>query len=278
MPEKDSFTTSDGLRLYTRTWVPSGEPAASVILLHGYGDHCGRYAGFARALNGESIAVYSYDQRGFGRSDGRRGYVGDFAAILSDLDLFVRHIAPDTAGKPVFMLGQSFGGLIVVRYAQTRQPGLTGLVLCSPLLAFPDSVPKPLLALGRYIAVVAPWLPVSSVDPQGLSRRPEVVKEAEDDPLNYHGSVRARTGAQMQQAVADAFAEVEQLALPLYIVHGSADRVVPASGSQRLFEASTATDKTLRVFDGGYHELWQDLDADVVIRSVCDWIRERLSP
>ncbi len=276
MPHADSFTTPDGLRLYTRVWSPPGSPDAHVVLLHGYGDHCGRYGELAKDLNLAGLTVHSYDQRGFGRSDGRRAYVADYTVLLDDLDRFLNHIHPDTQGMPLFLLGQSFGGLIAVRYAQTRQPRFSGLVLCSPFLGFSESIPKPLLVLGRYIAKVAPWLPVSQVAPDGLSRRPDVVEEATNDPLGYHGRVLARTGSQMQEAIADALGDAGRLSLPLYIVHGSEDRIVPLSGSQHFFDAYAGPDKTLEVCEGGYHELWHDLDADAVLQGICDWIRRLL--
>ena len=276
MTNTGSFTATGGLRLYTRAWLPSNTPAAHVILIHGYGDHCGRYERFAHALNDASLAVHSYDQRGFGLSQGKRAYVGCFDDLLADLDRFLQVVEPDIHGKPVFMLGQSFGGLITVRYAETRQPGFSGLVLCSPFLGISETIPKPLLQLGKYIAKVAPWMPVSKVEAKGLSRRPEVVAAADQDPLGYHGTVRARTGAEMQKAVEDAFNDISRLSLPLYIVHGDADSIVPLSGSQRLYAQCASTDKTLRVFPGGYHELWQDLDEETMITGVCKWLRQRL--
>ena len=276
MTTKDSFTTSDGLELRTRSWLPSSMPDGSVILIHGYGDHCGRYERFAHELNGASLAVYSYDQRGFGRSDGKRGYVARFDDLLADLDRFIEVIGPDIQGKPVFMLGQSFGGLLTARYAQTRQPDFAGLVLCSPFLGFPDHIPKALLVLGRFIATIAPWMPVSKVDSQGLSRRPEVVAAADADPLSYHGSVLARTGAEMQKAIAEAFHDISRLSQPLYIAHGDADSIVPVSGSQALHDQCPSEDKTLSIYPGGYHELWQDLEDEAMMNEVCEWICQRL--
>lgn len=276
MTQTDSITTPDGLHLYTRTWLPPNTPDAYVVLIHGYGGHSGRYDQFARLLTDASLGVYSYDQRGFGHSDGRTGYIARFDTLLDDLGIFMRHNESDFHQRPVFLLGQSLGGLIVIRYAQTRQPSLSGLVLCSPLLSFSENVPKILLALGPCLAAFAPWMPVSSVDPKGFSHTPEVVKAAESDPLNYHGKLHARTGAEMQRAIASALADAAKVTIPVFVAHGSADPVVPPSGTQRFFEACAAPDKTLRPFENGYHELWHDFDEETLAREVCAWIRQRL--
>ncbi|MFO7974042.1 MAG: alpha/beta hydrolase [Candidatus Hydrogenedentota bacterium] len=276
MTQADWVATPDGLHLYARKWLPLNTSDANVVLIHGYGDHSGRYEHFARILTGASLAVYTYDQRGFGRSDGRRAYIGRFDQLLDDLDVFIRHNASDFLQRPLFLLGQSLGGLVVTRYAQTRQVGLSGLILCSPLLAFPDDVPKILLSLGRYVAAIAPWLPVSEVNPKEFSHSPEVAQAAENDPLNYHGKVHARTGVEMQKAVAGAFRESARITVPFFMAHGSADRVVPISGSRRFFEASAVPDKTLRIYENGYHELWHDFDEETLAREICQWIHQRL--
>jgi acylglycerol lipase len=276
MMQTDLIMMPDGLYLYTRTWLPSNTPEANVVLIHGYGDHSGRYEHLVRILNEGSLGVYSYDQRGFGRSDGQRGYITRFDTLLADLDVFIRHNEPDFQERPLFLLGQSLGGLIVVRYAETRQTGLSGLVLCSPLLAFPETVPKFLLWVASYLAKIVPWMPVSKVDPKGFSHSPEVVQATENDPLNYHGKVHARTGAEMQKALTKAFAEIANLTVPVYLAHGSADTVVPVSGSQRLLEVCPVTDKTLRIFENGYHELWHDFDQQTLAYEIRQWIHQHL--
>lgn len=272
MDREASFETRDGQELYERSWEPEGETRANVVLIHGYGEHCSRYTSLARRFNDAGLAVHTFDQRGFGHSPGRRAYISNFDDALADLDDYLAHIQPRLRGKPWFMMGQSYGGLITCAYAESRDIDAAGLVFCSPFLAFPDAVPKALVALSGVVGALLPWLPVGDVDTTGLSRDPAVVEEADRDPLSYHGRVRARTGGQFTKAIRRTLANAHAIKAPVLIMHGSDDRVVSPNGSYLLYEAVGSEDRTLRIFDGGYHELWHDLDKDVVLAAICDWI------
>ncbi|NIA14449.1 MAG: alpha/beta fold hydrolase [Nitrospiraceae bacterium] len=272
MEREASFETRDGLELYERSWEPQDETRANVVLIHGYGEHCSRYASLAHRFNGSGLAVHTFDQRGFGNSPGRRAYINNFDDVLVDLDCYLAHIRPRLEGKPWFMMGQSYGGLIVGAYAETRDIDAAGLVFCSPFLAFPGDVSKVLVALSGVVGALMPWLPVGDVDTTGLSRDPAVVEEADKDPLNYHGRVRARTGGQFAKAIRRTLANAGAIKAPVLIMHGSEDRVVSPKGSHLLYTVIGSEDRTLRIFDGGYHELWHDLDKDVVLAAICDWI------
>lgn len=270
------FKSHDGLEFYERRWEAGGEARTNLVLIHGYGEHCSRYAHVADALNNKGITVHTYDQRAFGNSPGKRAYIHDFDIYLEDLDTYLDHIRSLLEGKPWFFMGHSFGGLVLASYVETRNVDARGLAFSSPFLAFSDDVPKFLLSLAGVLGALTPWLPVSAVDTTGLSRDPKVVEAADNDPLSYHGSVRARTGAQFNIAIKKAQAGFKAITAPVYIIHGADDKIVPPAGSRMLHEGVGSEDKTLKVYEGGYHELWNDLEKDEVIDGIGEWVLARV--
>jgi acylglycerol lipase len=271
------FIASQGVELYEQTWTPETACVAHVVLLHGFAEHSGRYAHVAAAFNQAGIAVHAYDQRGFGHSPGKRSEIRDFNDFLNDLDAFLAHVRPSFGETPWFLMGHSMGGMIMTRYAQTRKFDARGLIFSSPFLAFPDSVPLFLLALSSLLSRLAPWMPVGAVENTGLSRDPEVLKAANADPLHFHGKVIARTGGQFLRAIREAENAYAAITLPSLIVHGTADRVVSMKGTRKLAAECGAADKTFILFEGGYHELWNDLDKEKAINTFRDWILARIS-
>ncbi len=276
MHETGQFSTKSGVSLFEQRWLPEGAAAwAHVVLLHGFGDHCGRYGYVVERFNAAGIAVYTYDQRGHGRSPGRRAYVARFEDFLDDLDDFVAHVRPLFGDAPWFFMGHSMGGMVLARYAETRTCASRGIIFSSPFLALDPSVPPVLLKAASILSVVAPWLPVGGVDNKGLSRDPEVVRATEQDPLSFHGRVAARTGAEFHRIIQLCDREYGKITSPSLVFHGARDRVVPPSGSQKLFDGLGAADKTLKFYEGGYHELWLDLCKKEVLDDVLDWLETR---
>jgi len=270
MDYESKFKTRDGLELYERGWAPDEDVVGRVVFVHGYGEHCSRYEEMARVLNESGFSIHTYDQRGFGHSPGRRGEVGDFGALVEDLDAFVAYLRPRLEGKPWFLMGHSMGGLVLAHYAETREVEAGGLVFSSPFLAM--DAPAVLLKVSGVLAALMPWMPVAQVEYEGRSRDPEAVKEAREDPLIFAGPVRARTGAEFNRAVNAARAGFSKISLPVYIIHGGADRIVPDVGSRMLYAQCSAADKSLKIYDDGYHELWNDLEKAAVLSEVCEWL------
>jgi len=278
MIHESRFRSHDDLDLFERRWIPQGTPVANLILLHGYAEHSGRYDHVAEVLNAIGCTVCAYDQRGHGRSEGRRGYINAFEDLITDLDAYVGHLRPHLDDKPLFMMGHSMGGLVLVHYVQTYDVRVRGLVFSSPFLAIPPDVSRLLVALADVLGALTPWLPVASLDTQAVARDPAVVRAYETDPLNYHGRVRSRTGAQLNGAIAQARARFDRVTAPVYIVHGAEDRLVPAEGSRLLYERCRSDDKTLKVYEGGYHELLNDFGKEGVLKDLCAWLAARSSP
>jgi acylglycerol lipase len=277
MMQEAHFKVSGQVELYERRMLCDGTPLANVALLHGYGDHCSRYKWVMEQFREADINVFTYDQRGHGRSPGKRAYIHRFEDFLEDLDVFLEHIAPNTKDTPLFLMGHSMGGMVLARYAQTRElPKVRGLVFSSPFLAFTEETPAFLIALGPYVAKVLPWLPVGSVDNTGLSRDPAIEEIANQDPLGFHGKVAAQTGAEFTRIIRSIEKDVATIQASMLVLHGTHDRIVSPSGSEMLHEKAGAKDKTLRMYDGGYHELYNDLDKEQFMAEIITWIKARI--
>jgi len=276
MCEEGYFRSHDGLDLFEQRWEPEGEVRGNVVLVHGYGEHSSRYGHLIQALNGMGVGVHAFDQRNHGLSPGKRGYVRDFDLMLEDLAGYLDHIRARLDGKPHFVMGHSMGALILASYVQTRALDARGLIFSSALLAINDEVSRFLVALAGVLGTLTPWLPVASMDTAGVSRDPEVVEAYDADPLNFHGRIVARTGSQLNAAIARARANFERITAPVYIIHGTADALVPDEGSRLLHDRCRSDDKTLRIYEGGYHELHNDIEKEAVIADLCAWIGARL--
>ncbi|ARA92909.1 MAG: alpha/beta hydrolase [Bacteroidetes bacterium] len=270
-PTEKTLTATDGTCLFTRTWWPAGPPHAALLIVHGYAEHSGRYHRLAGHLTEAGYVVHAYDHRGFGRSEGRRGRVV-LATALHDLDRVVAHLRQQAPGRALLMLGHSMGGTLAALYAITHQPYLAGLLLSSPALRIP--ILPPLQPLVRVLGRILPGLPTLPLDRRGLSHDPEVVRQAEADPLNYHGATPAGTAAALLEAGRTVLDRAAHLTLPLLITHGTADPIADPQGSEALYERAGATDKTLSLFEGFYHEPFNEPDGRIVIDTLTDWLEE----
>lgn len=270
-----TFKTTDNLELFERRWQPRSASKAGVVLIHGYADHSGRYAQVAARLTDRGYSVSAFDQRGHGRSPGRRAFISSFEDTLEDLDEFISRISATFGGRPLFLMGQSMGALIIALYAATRKPAVHGLALCSPSLRVANAISPFLQRAAGVVAVMLPRLPVLLLDATAISRDPAAVQAYTTDPLVYHGRIQARTGAEIMRATNRARELAHEIDLPLLILHGTADRLCDVRGSQELFDGVRSPDKTLKLYDGAYHELFNEPEREAVIATICDWLDVR---
>ena len=248
-------------------------PQAALLLMHGFGEHAGRHAVTMDRLAERGIAVYAYDQRGHGRSPGRPAMV-TFGQSVDDALAMRRRVGAEHPGLPLFLLGASMGGLIAVRSAQRDPSGLAGVVLVAPALLSGVATSPVARTLGSLVAQVAPGAPLAELELAGLSRDPAVVAAYASDPLVHHGKIPALSVAEMIAAAAAAQNSAARWRIPAYILHGAADRIVSAAGSQR-FAAAAGGDVTLRLVADGFHEPFNDPGGAALLDDVAAWILDR---
>lgn len=281
-PQPTRVRTADGLELACYRWpstAPScAAPRATVALVHGLAEHAGRYQAFAERLNAADIEVVAIDLRGHGRSPGERAWAERFDRYLDDADALVASAARENT--PLFLMGHSMGGAIAARYAieraAARHASLAGLILSSPALAPGRDVPQWMLAMSRFISRVWPRFPALKIDAALLSRDPAVVAANRADPLVHHGSVPARTGAEILDAMRRIAAGRAALRIPVLVYHGTADKLTEPDGSRDFGAHVGSPDRTLTLYEGNYHETMNDLERERVIGALIDWIAARV--
>jgi acylglycerol lipase len=277
---EETLTGTGGVRLAWWRYLPTpGRTLSAVVLLvHGYGEHQGRYAHLVARLNEQGYAVYTLDHRGHGLSTGRRALVDRFDDFVDDLRLVDNRARLAHPQLPRFVVGHSMGGLIAIRYALRYQAELRGLAVSAPAVRIGEETTPALRRLGALLARFTPSLPVMRPSAGGeslLSRDPQVQTRFDADRLNYHGPVQARMGFQLLQASLDARARLEELTLPLLVMQGDADRYVVPAGASELYERARSVDKTLKWWPGCRHELFNEPEQGAVIAYLLDWLAVR---
>jgi len=261
-----------GVRCFTQSWLPDGDAVGAVVLCHGYAEHSGRYEHVAATLVGAGWAVFALDHRGHGRSSGNRAVIDNLDAALADLDALVDRATAIPVGARPVLLGHSMGGAIAAAYAVRHQDKLSALVCSAPALGMRATLPAVQRVAMHALAALAPNTGTVALDATGVSRDPLVVTAYEADPLNYHGKVPARTAREMLRASDLVAARAQEVTLPVLIMVGSADRLVPVQGSRDLAASLGARDVTLTVYDGLYHEVFNEPEGDEVLRDLVAWL------
>jgi alpha-beta hydrolase superfamily lysophospholipase len=273
--DRHSLMTGDGLHLVMSRWTVDA-PEGAVLIVHGYGEHSGRYGHVADAMRDAGMQVFAYDQRGYGRSEGPRAYVDTFDDYLDDLGLAIDHVRRRIGEQPLYLFGHSMGGAVVLLYVLDRQVrGVHGLLLSSPAVEVDPNIAPLLRKVARWVGMLAPRLPTVPSPEGRISRDPDVVAEAEEDPLNYHGRVLARTGAEILRANQRIQAQLDRLTYPFLVFHGTDDVLTSPTASQDLYRRAASTDKTIYLYDGLYHETVNEPERDRVLRDLQDWLTGR---
>jgi alpha-beta hydrolase superfamily lysophospholipase len=273
--EQDQFSSRTGASIYYRVWSPE-QPKACIVVVHGLAEYSGRYERFAEVMNASDYTVCALDLPGHGRSAGRPGYIDQFSDYLDAVEDFLARIKRSQGDIPLFLLGHSLGGLIASSFILHHQKAFNGLILSGPAIQPTAPPPRIQVVTVRLLAKIAPQLGVMQLDANGVSRDPAEVKRYVEDPFIYHGKVSARSVAELFAAMQVIQNRAAEISLPLLILHGGADAMTAPAGSTFLHDKVSSTDKTLHIYPGLYHEIFNEAEREEIFAQVTDWLDAHL--
>jgi acylglycerol lipase len=265
-----SIKSADGTRLAYRSWPKPGANITFAVV-HGLGEHAGRYARFAEAMARHGMSTFALDLRGHGESEGQRGHVDSWSQWTDDVSAFVKHVE-DVAGTDVVPLGHSFGGAALLSTVLAgKLPDSKRFVVSSPALKLRLQAPAWKVSVAPFASKIVPRLAMDNeVDPAAVSRIPEVVAAYRNDPL-VHNRISSRMYTEWQSATVDILSRAAQIKIPFLVLAGTADPLVDPEGSRRLHELAPLLSE-LHMLEGRYHEPFNDLGSDEVFQLVADWV------
>ena len=273
-----TFKNSQNASIYYQYWLPEGESKAVLLIVHGLAEHSGRYMNVVNYFVPLGFAVYGVDHVGHGKSGGTRVYVKRFEDFTNTLKIYFDMVRNWQPKKPIFLVGHSLGGLISVAYLLDHQVELKGAVLSGPVVKVPDTISPTTVFVGKVLSALMPKRGLIGLEAEGVSRDPAVVQAYVSDPLVWHGKITARLSAELLGTMRRVTAETTKIKLPILILQGSADKLVDPKGAQRLYDTVSSADKTIKIYDGLYHEVYNEPEHDQVLGDVKTWLEAHLGP
>jgi alpha-beta hydrolase superfamily lysophospholipase len=266
----------DGLDMYARSWAPQGKPKAVLALVVGHGEHVGRYEHVGAALANKGYTLLGFDLRGHGKSSGRRGFIPSYQALLNDITDFLRQVDERYPGIPCFLYGNSLGGNLVLNYVLRHKPDLQGVIATAAWLKLAYKPPAYKILLGRLMNGIVPgFTQHTKLDARGFSHDQTVVRHYQDDPL-VHDAMSARLFVGIYENGMWALKHAAEFPLPLLLMHGGADPIISLQAVQEF--AERAGDRaTLKIWDGMYHEIHNELEKEQVLAYMINWLDKHLS-
>ena len=270
-----TFEGYKSFNLYYQCWLPVKSPDVILLVVHGLAEHSGRYTNLVNYFVPRGYAVYGFDHRGHGKSEGLRGYVHRFSDYLEDLKIFFNIVRCKHANNKIFLVGHSVGGLIATAYTVSFQHEMDGLILSAPTLKAGSSMSPVHIAIARVLSLLLPKIGITVLDASTISRDKAVVDAYVNDPLVYRGKTRARLGAELINAMQKLPNQMSEIRLPVLIMHGTDDRLCNVEGSLLLYERVSSADKTLKLYEGFYHEIFNEPERDQVFADMEIWLSAR---
>jgi acylglycerol lipase len=278
MTKESAFVNERGITIASYEAIPREAARAGILLVHGYAEHTGRYRHVIKELTDMGLAVFAIDHQGHGKSGGVRCYISDFEYFVDDLSYYFDKIREETDLKKWFVLGHSMGGAIALKLALRRQSDLMGMILTGPMIGLATRIPKVIQDMAKYVAAVASTVPVVKLESEAISRDPDVVRNYLNDPLVYTGRVRAKMAVHFSKINSEMPDLVRNIELPFWVGHGTLDRITSPEGSKMLYRLAQSNDKTLKLYDGLFHEVMNEPEKDMVLGEICFWVRKQLGP
>lgn len=270
-----NWKSSDGIEIYGQCWLNDSKPKAVICIVHGMGEHSGRYAHVAEYLVDSGYSVIAYDHRGHGKSGGKRGHTPSYDLLLDGVSDLLKHAEKIAPGTPKFIYGHSMGGNVVLNYALRRKPEIAGVIASSPWLKLAFEPPKFEVKLGKFVNNIFPAFSQSTkLDSTAISRDKNVVKAYDNDPM-VHDKITARFFVETYAAGLWALEHAAEMKLPLLIFHGTEDKLTSPDGSQEFAE-KLKENCTFRLWDGFYHETHNEPEKEEVLKYVVTWLDQCL--
>lgn len=274
--EEYTWKSKDGMNLYVHLWAPDGDVRGAIVLVHGLGEHCMRYQHVAEKFTNAGYAVLGFDHRGHGRSEGKRGHISSYDAVMDDIQHQFDEIAKLYPKKPLFLYGHSMGGSFSLYFLLTRKPTLAGAIVTSPGLAVAKPLPPATVFLGKVMSRLNPSMQMSNgLDRSGLSRDPQVIQVYTNDPL-VHGFISAKLGMDMLSNGQWMVEHAAEVSVPLLLMQGSADRLVSPPTTEKFASRVTRPDFTFKMWDGYYHELHNEPEKEEILQTMIDWLNQHI--
>jgi acylglycerol lipase len=271
-----NFKGVRNINIYYQAWLPEGKVKAVLLVVHGLGEHSGRYMNVVNHFVPLGYAVYGFDHIGHGKSGGVREFVERFEDYTDTLTIYYSMVKGWQPGRPIFLLGHSMGGLIAPYYLIDHQADFQGAVISAPAIKVSGNISPVTITLGKVLSVLLPKMGILPVDPNTVSRDPEVVKAYAGDPLVFHGKTPARLAAEMLKAMLRVSAEAGKITLPFIALQGSDDKLVDPGAAQMLYDKAGSKDKTLKIYQGFYHEVFNEPERARVLKDVETWLAKHV--
>ena len=269
------FTGKLEYKLYYQAWLPKEEPIAVIMLAHGIVEHSGRYQRVSNYLAENGYAVYAFDFRNHGYSQGQKGHVDDFAYFEDDLRTFHQLVKSKHPNKKIFLFGHSMGAAISLAYAEKYSSELAGVILSGSPLCIQPQLPTAIVGLIYPLAVIVPRLAFYRLDSSTLSRDKKVVEAYDKDPLVFRGKLTTRLLLSFLWELHKIRAGLGKIKAPVLILHGSEDKLCLPSGSKVALQGVSSTDKSIQIYNGFFHEILNEPEYSTVLGDMLAWLNKR---
>lgn len=273
----DKSTGKLGSGLFYRSWLAADQPSAVVLISHGLGEHSGRYEHVAAAFTAAGFHVFALDHLGHGQSPGKRAFVSRFSELTDGVAELRAHIAHEHPSMPVYLVGHSLGGLIAASTVLSAAQDYAGLLMTGPALGVPTPPPAWQVLLLRVFSAVAPGLKALELDANAICRDPAVVEDYVADPLVHHENIPARMVVSLFDEGARVMASAKDISMPVLLLHGAEDQLTSASASTEFVDMLASSDKQCTIYDGMYHELFNEPEQEEILNACCEWITARVT-
>jgi acylglycerol lipase len=267
-----NFNAHDGTAIAYQVWLPDEPPKAVMQIVHGLGEHSGRYHNYVDYFIAKGYALYVADTRGHGRSSGPRGHTPNYNTLMDDIAAFLARVRAEQSNRKIVLLGHSLGGNLALNFALRRPEGLLAVIASGPWLQLPKAPAALLVALAHVLARLAPAFTISNqLDAAGVSRDPAVAASYTQDPL-VHDRISAKMYVECAAAAAWALKHAGDLALPALLLHGGDDRLTSPNGTRLFWKTANKPQIEHREYAGMYHEIHNDLGKETVFKDIEDWL------